>query len=123
MTQLIIIFGALVLIAGLLILINPQIIFGYLRDNLHKPALHFGAVVGRLVLGALLISQASLARFPLLIEVLGWLSIVAALGLAAIGCKKFQRLMAWALSFINPYGRIGGVLAAAFGAFLIYTFV
>jgi hypothetical protein len=31
--------------------------------------------------------------------------------------------MAWALSFVNPLGRAGGLLAAAFGAFLIHAFV
>jgi len=40
MTVLIIIFGALTLMAGIVIVINPEFIFGFLRNNLDKPVLH-----------------------------------------------------------------------------------
>ncbi len=123
MSILIIIFGALTLLAGIVIIINPEIIFGYLRNHLGKLELHILAVVVRLVIGVLLIYQSNVSRFPLVIEILGWLSIVAALSLAVIGRRNFNRLMSWALSFTKPFGRVGGVSAVAFGAFLIYAFV
>jgi hypothetical protein len=56
-------------------------------------------------------------------EVIGWLSIVAAIFLAVMGRRNFNRLMSWALSLSKPFGRVGGVLAVALGAFLIYSFV
>ncbi len=123
MTVLIIIFGALTLLAGLVIVINPEVIFGFLRNNLDKLELHILAIVVRLVLGVLLIYQSNVSKFPFVIEIIGWLSIVAAIFLAVIGRRNFNRLMSWALSFVKPFGRVGGVLAAAFGAFLIYAFV
>jgi len=123
MTLLIIIFGALTLLAGIVIVINPEVIFGFLRNNLDKLVLHILAVVVRLVLGALLIYQSNISKFPFVIEVIGWLSIVAAIFLAVMGRRNFNRLMSWALSLSKPFGRVGGVLAVAFGAFLIYAFV
>jgi len=123
MTLLIIIFGFLTLLAGIVIVINPEVIFGFLRNNLDKLVLHILAVVVRLVLGALLIYQSNISEFPFVIEVIGWLSIVAAIFLAVIGRRNFNRLMSWALSLSKPFGRVGGVLAVAFGAFLIYAFV
>ena len=123
MTLLIIIFGALTLLAGIVIVINPEFIFGFLRSNLDKLVIHILAVVVRFVLGILLIYQSSLSKFPLIIEVIGWLSIVAAIILAVIGCRNFNRLMSWALSLSMPFGRVGGVFAVGFGAFLIYAFV
>ncbi len=123
MTLLIILFGALTLLAGAIIVINPESIFGYLRNNLDRLSLHITAVIVRLILGALLISQANISKYPLAIEILGWLSIVAALTFAVMGRSNFKRLMSWALSLLNPYGRVGGVFAATFGAFLIYAFV
>ncbi len=123
MTALIIIFGALNLVGGIVIVINPEVIFGYLRNNLDKLELHILAVGVRLILGVLLIYQSNVSKFPFVIEILGWLSIVAAISLAVIGRRNFNRLMWWALSFLKPFGRVGGVLAAAFGAFLIYAFV
>ena len=123
MTILIIIFGALTLSAGIVIVINPEVIFGFLRNNFDKPVPHILAVVIRLILGALLIYQSNISKFPFLIEVIGWLSIVAAIFIAVMGRRNFNRLMSWALSLVKPIGRVGGVLAAAFGAFLIYAFV
>ena len=123
MTLFIICFGVLTFLAGLVIVINPEIIFGYLRLNLDKPGVHILAVMVRLVLGVLLVYQSSAAKFPVVIEVIGWLSIVAAITLTIIGRQNFNRLMSWALNFLKDYGRVGGILAATFGAFLIYAFV
>ena len=123
MTVLIIIFGALTLLAGIVIIINPEFIFGFLRKNLDNLVLHILAVVVRLVIGVLLIYQSNISKFPLVIEIIGWLSIVAAIIIAIMGRRNFNRLMSWALSLSKPLGRVGGVLAVAFGAFLIYAFV
>jgi len=123
MTQLILVFGALILFAGIVMVINPETIFGFLRNSLDKPALHIMAIAVRVVLGALLILQSDVSRYPLVIEVIGWIAIVAAISLAVIGRRNFNRLMTWALSFAKPLGRVAGVFAAAFGAFLVYSFV
>ena len=123
MTQLIIVFGALTLLAGIVILIKPEIIFGLLRNHSDKLILHILAVAIRMVLGVLLIVQSDDSRFPIVIDVIGWISIVAAFSLAVIGRRNFNRLMSWALSLLKPYGRAGGAFAAAFGAFLIHAFV
>jgi hypothetical protein len=123
MTVLIIIFGALILSAGIVIVVNPEVIFGTLRNHLDKLALHVLAVVVRLVLGVLLIYQSGASRYPLAIEIIGWISIVAAMILAVIGRNNFKRLMSWTLSLLKPFGRVGGVAAVGFGAFLFYAFI
>jgi len=123
MTVLIIIFGALTLLAGIVIVINPEVIFGFLRNNLDKLILHILAVVIRLIIGVLLIYQSNVSKFPFVIEIIGWLSIVASVFLAVMGRRNFNSLMSWALSLLKPFGRVGGVVAAAFGAFLIYAFL
>lgn len=123
MIEAILVFAALTLLAGIVIVFNPEAIFGFLRGNLDQPALQVMAVVVRLILGVLLLTQAGLSKFPLIIELLGWLSIVAAVILAVVGRKNFKRLMGWAMNSMMPYARIGGLFAAAFGAFLIYAFV
>ena len=123
MTLLIILFGALTLLTGIVIVINPEVIFGVLRKHVEKLELQILAIVVRLVLGGLLIVQSHVSKFPLVIEILGWLTLVAAIGLAVMGRRNFKRLMSWALSLAKPYGHVGGGVAAAFGAFLIYAFV
>ena len=123
MTIFIIIFGALTCLVGIVIVVKPQIVFGLLQKNYAKIELQILAVVLRLILGVLLIVQSADSKYPFVIEIIGWLSIGAALIFAAIGRKKFISLMSWALSQVKTLGRVGGVIASAFGAFLIYAFI
>jgi hypothetical protein len=123
MSILVIIFGILMFLAGILLIINPEIILKVLRENTDKLWLHIGAVVVRLLLGALLIYQAGVSKFPVAMEVIGWVAIFAAIVFAVIGRKNFKRLMLWAFSLLKPFGRIGGVMALCFGSFLVYAFV
>ncbi len=123
LTALIILFGALTLLAGLIIVINPDLIFGLLSRHADRLALHVLAVVIRVIIGVLLIVESSVSRFPFVIEIIGWLSIAAAVVFALIGRKNFLRLMNWVLSRAKPYGRMGGLIAIGFGGFLVYAFI
>lgn len=123
MTLIIIIFGLLTSVAGILILINPETVFAPLRNNVEKPWLHVTAIVVRLILGVLLILYADVSRFPLIILIIGYLSIAAAGVFSIIGRQRFIRLMRWAFSFLQPWGRVGGLFAALFGGFLVYAFI
>lgn len=123
MSILVIAFGLLMLLVGILLVIYPEIVFKVLRDNAEKLWLHVVAVVVRLLLGVLLISQASVSIFPLTMHVLGWIAIFAAIVFTVIGRKKFQHLISWAFSMVKPFGRISGILGVCFGIFLIYAFI
>jgi hypothetical protein len=123
MSILIIIFGALTLLAGMVIIANPEAIFGLLEKHIEKLWLQVVAVAVRLLLGILLIYLSSVSKYPIAIEIIGWLSIVAASVIALMGSGNFNRLIAWVLNLTRPIGRIGGVLAVIFGAFLIYAFI
>jgi len=123
MTVFIIIFGTLTCLGGIVIFVNPEIVFGFLRKHSDKIELQILAIAIRLVLGAFLIYQSGTSKYPFVIEIIGWLSIVAAVFFAVIGRNNFSRLMAWALSQVKTLGRVGGVFASAFGAFLIHAFV
>ena len=123
MTSLIITFGLMTFLAGVIIVVNPEIIFGVIRNNLEKVSLQVLAIGIRVVLGILLIQYASQSKFPTVIEIIGWLSIAAGVTFSLIGRRRFLSLMTWALSLLKPYGRVGGLIAMAFGGFLIYAFV
>ena len=123
MTLFIIVFGALTCLAGIVILLNPELVFGYIRKSYNKTGMYIVAIVIRLVLGILLIHQSGISRYPLAIEIIGWLSIVAAVSFTVIGHGRFIRLIAWTLGFVKPMGRPGGIIASVFGVFLVYAFV
>ena len=123
MTIFIIIFGALTCLAGIVILVNPELVFGLLQKNYAKIELQIVAVALRLILGVILIVQSADSKYPFVIEIIGWLSIVAAVFFIVIGRNNFLKIMSWALSQVKTLGRIGGVIASTFGAFLIYAFI
>ena len=57
MTVFIIIFGTLTCLAGIVIFVNPEIVFGFLRKHSDKIELQILAIAIRLVLGAFLIRK------------------------------------------------------------------
>ena len=123
MTILIILFGTLTFLAGIVILMNPDLIFGFLQRQVGKVQLHVLNVVVRIIFGVLLISQSSISKFSFVIEAIGWFCIAIAVILTLMGREHFNRLISWALSLVETYNRVGGVLIMTFGAFLIYAFV
>ena len=121
MNYIIILFGIATIVAGLIIVINPDTVFGLLRRKLESLGLHILAVVVRIILGAALIICAAGSKYPSAILIIGWISIVAAAVLGIIGRTNFKRLMSWALSVAPSFGRLGGLLAILFGGFLIHA--
>lgn len=116
-------FGLFSILAGLLLLIRPDLITKFLDSSKNRPFLQISAVIGRVVLGAALVLTAAASKFPGVLLWLGWLVLVAAIVLALIGRARFVRLMSWAQKIAERFGRIGGVIAAMFGAFLVYAYV
>lgn len=123
MTILIIAFASSIILAGLVLLVNPNVVFGVLSRQSQGFGLHILAVVVRLMLGVLLVYQSGVSRYPLAIEIIGWVSITAAAFLTVMGRDRFQQLISWGLSVAKSFARVGGVLAVCFGAFLIHAFI
>jgi len=108
-------------VAGFVLLLRPAILFNLLRGYQNSAGLYGLAVVVRLILGIVLILAAPASRFPLTLEILGWIAIVAAVFIGALGTTRFSKLMAWALGLSEGLGRLSGVFALLFGGFLIYA--
>ena len=123
MMYLIILFGTATIVAGIFIVIKPEIIFNLIRRNFESLSVHVLAVVVRIIIGVALIMVAASSNYPTTILIIGWISIIAASILGIMGRTKFKRLMSWALSIVPSFGRIGGIIAIIFGAFLIHAVV
>lgn len=81
------------------------------------------AVVLRLILGAALVIVAPESRFPLVFEILGWIAIIAAVGLVFMGRARLRNLVAWFQRMPQPLIRTWLLFGAAFGALLLYGVV
>jgi len=123
MNYIIILFSTATIVAGIIIVINPETVFGLIRRNSESLRLHILAVVIRIIIGVALIMCATASKYPTTILIIGWISIVAAAVLGIMGRTNFMRLMSWALSVAPSFGRIGGFLAILFGGFLIHAVV
>lgn len=123
MTHLIILFGALIFVAGIVIIARPPLILDMIQSNGEKTWLYLSAIGARVILGVILIQQAAISKFPLLIEILGWISLVAAFLFTIMGRRRFTGMMYWILEKMKPYARVGGVFALIFGALLVYAFI
>ncbi len=81
----------------------------------------YSAVIVRLVLGSALIVVAPASRFPVVFQVLGLLTIVAAIIVALMGRERIRRFLAWfSERFSAPIVRLWLLFGMAFAGFLVY---
>ncbi|MDP6437647.1 MAG: hypothetical protein QF790_10170 [Gammaproteobacteria bacterium] len=121
MHYIVVAFGILILLTGLILLVSPNPVFGLMQRYSDSSGLYLLAIIIRAILGIALINFSEASKFPAILLVLGWLSLAAAVVIGAIGQSKFKQLVIWGLSLVPKFGRIGGLLACLFGGFIIYA--
>ncbi|NMH65705.1 hypothetical protein [Shewanella salipaludis] len=121
MSLLIFLFGVLIALAGAWLLLRPESLFGLLIRHGRSFGLYLFAILIRLLLGAVLIQGAPDSRFPLLLLILGAISLVAASALAFMGQTRFHKLLEWAVKLAPDYRVVAGMLVLLFGVFLMYA--
>ncbi len=113
-------FGVLICLAGVAILIFPDQFRNAMNKWTGQPRFLF-AVIIRVVLGAILLSEAANLKFPLAMKIIGAISILAAVILLLVGQERMDRFIDWWLKQSDKLLRVSSVLAIAFGAFFIYA--
>ncbi|MCH7894851.1 MAG: hypothetical protein IH907_10125 [Proteobacteria bacterium] len=117
------VFGSAIFLSGAAMLVRPDAVAGFFRENSGSLGLHVLAVLVRLILGAALIGYATDSKYPVALQIFGWLSVGAAIILGGIGRSRFKVLISWALNFASSLMRFAGLLAVLLGGFLIYAVV
>ena len=115
-------FGILMGLLGISLLIKPEILIGWIENNMETTPLYISAIVVRLVFGVLFLAAARESKFPGVIKFLGYLFVLAAIVFIFIGQERFQNFISSVIPNVYPYARIISVLVIAFGGFLIYAF-
>lgn len=121
MKFLILLFGGLIAFAGLAITVSPQSILSLLDRYKQHVGLYVLAVGVRLLLGAALIAYAPQSAFPLVLRIIGVVSVVAAIGILLIGPGRLRWLIDFMLSKAGKIVRPAGAIGVLLGAFLIYA--
>ena len=113
--------GAIICLMSLWGFVAPEKLWKMIDDVMEKDwAIHF-AVIMRLLLGAALIIAAPQSRFPVVVEVLGWIAIVAAVAILFMGRNRMKKFIAWFQRMTSTMTRVWLVFGFAFGVFLIYA--
>ena len=118
----IIIFGILLILAGLSLVVDPDIIFNFLIGKVDKLWLYVSAIAVRLLIGIFLLLSAKKSKYPIAITAFGILFVLAALFLLTMGRESFQDLISTLIPEFRRLGRIGGLLSMALGGFFVYVF-
>ncbi len=116
-------FGILMVLAGISLLISPEIIIGWIENNMESISLYISAIVVRLVFGILFLVAAKESKYPGAIKILGYLFIIAAIIFIFIGQENFLDFISLFIPDVKPYAPVSGLLAIAFGGFIIYAFL
>ena len=120
MKPIIVIFGALICLAGLVILIAPEKFKSVMNNWTGQPRFLF-AVIVRIVFGAILLAESANLKFPLAMKIIGGITILAAIAILLIGEKRMDRFIALWMRISDNVLRAWSILAFAFGGFLIYA--
>ena len=122
MKQVVILFGILLILAGLSLVVDPDIVYNFIIDKGENLWLYIVAIGVRLLLGFFLVKTASSARYPMVMRILGYLFILAAVIFIFMGREHFQDIITSLIPELRPFGRVGGLLSMAFGGFIVYAF-
>ena len=101
--------------------VAPDRLIRFVTSSMDRPWGIHVAVIVRLLLGAALIGIAPASLFPMTFQVLGVLSLLAAVALAVSGRERVRRFLDWSLERFSPvFNRLWLLFGMAFGAFLVF---
>ncbi len=111
--------GVLIGVIGLIGLIVPMRLMGPI-SRWHGPPRFAVAVLLRLAIGVVLLVAAPDCRLPVVVRVLGFVTIVAAVGLLFVGRRRLDAFIDWWLGQRVVWVRVGCVFALVMGGLLVY---
>jgi hypothetical protein len=118
---LIIAFSLFIFVMAGMLALRPGLVTEFLLRHAAKTWMHVMAAAIRVIMGVALILYAPQSRFPLTLQVIGWIAVAAGVILALIPPAKFQQLINWAVDRFDRYTRMAGLAAVIFAMFLIYA--
>ncbi len=123
MIYVVLLFGLLITISSVVVIVKPNYIYSVFTKYGDTLGLHVFAVIVRIILGVTLVIAASESKAPIIMEIIGWLLISAALLLSVIGRERFKGLIKWSVGISSITQRLMATVGILFGCFLIYVAV
>ena len=121
MTNIVLLFGVLILLGSVTLIVNPKYILGIFVNYDDTPGLHIFAIIVRIILGIALVIAAADSKYPIALQILGWLTLIVVLVLSAIGRERFKSLIKWSLGINPSIQRVMGLFGILFGSLLFHA--
>jgi hypothetical protein len=118
---LIVVFGLFVIVMTGMLAFRPKLITDFMLRHAAETWMHVLAAVMRIIIGVALLLYASQSRFPLTLQILGWITVAAGVIVALIPPSKFKQLIIWAFGRFGDYTRIAALAGMILGVFIIYA--
>lgn len=115
----VVVFGVAIIGACLWAIVVPEFIVKLATDLFASGSGMSVAVSVRVVLGVCLLVAAPASRFPLIFQVIGGLSLFAAVALPIVGRRRIMEMLGWFEQLPALALRCWLVVGSAFGAFLV----
>ena len=119
----VVVMGGAVLLLSVWGIALPQKLVAMVKGVMDRPGGMHVAVVARIVLGIALITAASVSKVPAVFQVIGWLSIAAAVALPIIGSPRIRALVGWFEGVGPTFVRVWLVFGMIFGGLLVYGII
>ena len=121
MNELVALFGAVITLFGMVGMVDPKKLVGWVQSAWQAPRGFYLTIFIRLTFGALLLSAASESRFPQALRILGMHSLAAAVLIPIIGFARLKRFVDWWAERPTGWVRIWSLGAVGFGVFLVWA--
>jgi len=121
MTWIVVFLGACVVGAGGYGLVRPEGLIGVVKAAWKTPAALPFAVGLRVALGIALLVAAPECRYPLAMQVIGVISLLAAAAGLVMGRARLDAFVDWWARRPPGFVRAWAVVAIAFGGFLVFA--
>ncbi len=118
---LIVLFGALMVLLSVVMVVNPEYWSRSIVKFSNAAWFHPFEILSRLIFGGVFIAFADQTLYPALMSVIGYVLVIAGVGLAMLTAPKHRRFALWSAQKFRSVFRPAGAVSLAFGLFIVYA--
>ncbi len=114
--------SVIILVEGIVFLLSPKAMKKWVNFWAKEKRLYIGAALA-LLFGIIFLSIASQCKLPMVLTIMGVMSLIKGIVIFALGPEKMKARLDWWSARPAGTARIIGIIAIAIGALLLYSII
>jgi len=110
------------ILSGISLIIRPDLLLDWIQGSLDSSGLYIAAIVGRFLIGLLLLLSAKYSRYPMVIKVLGGITMLAAVVFLLMGRAAFSDSIHGIIETLKDLAPLTAVFTIVVGGFLYFAY-